>query len=232
MLASDLDSPDHCRMDTVSFIYVILAFLGGLLISQYVPAYARKKGENVATKEDIAAITEKIESVKATIDRQTRLLSTKQELLMNFFDEVTVLYYELLGANFGDFPMDEGKSLFEYQSQFNKSVAEITKAFQRLVIFLPSDSKLLDVCEKITKSVIASRKVLARRFDKIKVTLTEETGAYRSGDLAKIKEAAGKADEANSVFWNDMRPCDDAIKEHYLEFLSEMNSHVANEQIQ
>ena len=96
---------------------------------------------------------------------------------------------------------------------------------------MPNDSNLLDVCENITKSVIASRKVLARRFNKVKITLIRETGAYRSGDSARIQEAASKADEANSVFWNDMQPCVDAIKEQYFEFLSEMNSHIANEKI-
>jgi len=43
----------------------LLALAAGLLIGQFLPSYVRKKGENLATKEDIASITAKIEEVRA-----------------------------------------------------------------------------------------------------------------------------------------------------------------------
>jgi len=42
----------------------IFAFLSGLFIKDYFPTYFRKKAENLATKEDIADITQKVEEVK------------------------------------------------------------------------------------------------------------------------------------------------------------------------
>lgn len=50
----------------------------GLLINSYLPKYFGKKGENLATKEDISGITNKIETVKHDYARQ--LESTKAEL--------------------------------------------------------------------------------------------------------------------------------------------------------
>lgn len=47
--------------------FAILAgiFVGGLLLKGYLPGYAREKGKNLATKEDVEAITDKVESVKS-----------------------------------------------------------------------------------------------------------------------------------------------------------------------
>lgn len=44
-------------MTLVDILIGILAFLLGLLVREFVPSYFRKKGENLATKEDIAEIT-------------------------------------------------------------------------------------------------------------------------------------------------------------------------------
>lgn len=52
-------------MDLVLTIsYISVAFIAGLLVKSYLPSYAKKKGENLATREDIADITAKIETVK------------------------------------------------------------------------------------------------------------------------------------------------------------------------
>jgi hypothetical protein len=44
-------------MNLVSVLFMSMAFLLGLLIREFMPGYFRKKGENLATKEDIAEIT-------------------------------------------------------------------------------------------------------------------------------------------------------------------------------
>lgn len=50
-------------MDVQQISYVVLAFIVGLFANS-LRSYSKRKGENLATKEDIAAITTKIESVK------------------------------------------------------------------------------------------------------------------------------------------------------------------------
>lgn len=63
-------------MENLFFAFVGLLF--GLLINSFLPKYFGKKGENLATKEDISEITNKIETVKHDYARQ--LESTKAEL--------------------------------------------------------------------------------------------------------------------------------------------------------
>jgi len=44
-------------MTLVEILIVLLAFLVGMVVREFMPGYLRKKGENLATKEDIAELT-------------------------------------------------------------------------------------------------------------------------------------------------------------------------------
>lgn len=57
----------HLVADAVVLISI---FIAGLLIKTYLPGYIGEKAKNLATKEDIAGITKKIEQVKADYARQ------------------------------------------------------------------------------------------------------------------------------------------------------------------
>ncbi|MBK7846967.1 MAG: hypothetical protein IPJ73_06385 [Zoogloea sp.] len=58
--------------------WILLSLLFGLILGNFLPKYFSKKGENLATKEDISEITDKIESVKH--DYANDLESVKAEL--------------------------------------------------------------------------------------------------------------------------------------------------------
>ncbi|GLH45196.1 hypothetical protein RS3R6_38650 [Pseudomonas atacamensis] len=60
----------HLVADVVLFISI---FIVGLLIKTYLPGYIGEKAKNLATKEDIAGITDKIEQVKADYAKQLEL---------------------------------------------------------------------------------------------------------------------------------------------------------------
>lgn len=60
-----------------SFLVAVLSF-GGTLLGGYLSSYLKTKGEHLATKEDIAEITAKIESVKHDYAQQLEV--TKNEL--------------------------------------------------------------------------------------------------------------------------------------------------------
>lgn len=211
-----------------TFLLTGLFFLLGFIAKDYFPSYFRKKAENLATKEDIEAITEKIESVKANIslstDQEKQYLGLKQSFLLAFYDEVTDFFYETLAANFGDFPMDEGQSMYDYQVSFYKSVANILKAYQRLVIVLPGDSKLLNFANQITIHTIGTRNVMKSKFHKIKLSHVKESQAHSGEDISEIKIAASEADIANKDFWGEMKPFVESIKKDYQSFLTELNS--------
>ena len=65
-------------MPLENYILAFCGFVLGLLTNSFLTKYFGKKGENLATKEDISEITDKIETVKHDYARQ--LESTKAEL--------------------------------------------------------------------------------------------------------------------------------------------------------
>ena len=49
----------------MDYVSLVLVFCVGTLLGKYLPSYLSKKGENLATKEDIAEITREVERVKS-----------------------------------------------------------------------------------------------------------------------------------------------------------------------
>jgi hypothetical protein len=85
-----------------------VAVAGGvvfLLIKHYLPSYLSEKGKNLATKEDIEDITEKIESVKSQYSVLLEELRVKHQLRLAALDrrlqahqEAFTLWREVFGA--------------------------------------------------------------------------------------------------------------------------------------
>lgn len=134
-----------------------------------------------------------------------------------------------MAVNFGDFPMDEGKSLFDYQVAFYEPVAEITKSYQHLVVFITPGSQILHNAEQLTTAVISSRGILKNHFGGIKKTSFEEREAHLSDDPDRIENAVKNTDTANSAFWDEMKPTAEVFKEFYQTFISDLNAYVKPE---
>jgi hypothetical protein len=61
---------------TELLLIVAVTFLLNLFANRFLPAYITKKGENLATREDIEGITKKVEEIKAEFARNIELLKT------------------------------------------------------------------------------------------------------------------------------------------------------------
>jgi hypothetical protein len=59
------------------FLLTLIAFGVGLFIKDYFPSYFSKKGENLATKEDIEDITKKIEGIKSSYSIELEKIKTE-----------------------------------------------------------------------------------------------------------------------------------------------------------
>ena len=64
----------------LSGVTATLTILCGLLVKSYLPAYVKAKATNLATKEDIADITDSVERVRAAITQETALLEKRREV--------------------------------------------------------------------------------------------------------------------------------------------------------
>ncbi|MFO7972691.1 MAG: hypothetical protein R6U40_13215 [Desulfobacterales bacterium] len=148
------------------------------------------------------------------------------------------MMYEKFSANFGDFPFDEGRSLFEFQRSFKVVVSSMVKEYQRIVLYFEHQDPLRINAEKVLNAALKAESVFKKRFGQIKITFMEESAAFESDDRQRKEEAVAKSNEANKVYWDDMRPIvesfHDALR-HYLTFVnkflfndSEMDSRIPN----
>lgn len=68
----------------VGMLILLLLAAGALILlwRSYFPAYASEKGKNLATKEDIAAITQEVENVKSLYASQLKQLEHQNQILL------------------------------------------------------------------------------------------------------------------------------------------------------
>lgn len=228
-------------LDSFGVGVALTATVGFLIVKFFYPAYLKQKGKNLATKEDVEEITGKIESIKALYtkdieryksdihlsqDKKKKYSDRKIELFLEFYDHVTEFRYESLVVEFGNFPSDEGKALFEYNEKFNNSVVEIMKCYQRLVVYTPPGEQILYHAEQLTYSVLGAREVLGKRFFPLKIALIKEREAMVSGVREDIEETVKLSDKASSEFWGDMNPNIDCFTDYYQKFISDLNEFV------
>jgi hypothetical protein len=71
----------------LSIINIILIIVFLLIIKDYLPSYMKRKGENLATKEDIAEITHKIEEVKHQYSLIIEQFKSRNQLRMAALDK-------------------------------------------------------------------------------------------------------------------------------------------------
>jgi hypothetical protein len=74
---------DHAMIEATLLISILLAIgVGFLLWRSYLPSYASKKGENLATQEDIGAITKEVEEVKALFATELKAIEQQNALVL------------------------------------------------------------------------------------------------------------------------------------------------------
>lgn len=82
----------------LTIVNVVAIFILGLYIKSYFPAYMGKKGENLATKEDIAEITRKTEEVTSVFQREMAVFSHDLSFSNDYaFNRYSVLYAKIYG---------------------------------------------------------------------------------------------------------------------------------------
>ncbi|MDL2324636.1 hypothetical protein LJC61_05740 [Ruminococcaceae bacterium OttesenSCG-928-A16] len=82
-------------------VYILLclaSFLLGLFVKDFLPNYMKKKGENLATKQDIAEITQKTEEVKQQFQRDFTAFSNMLKFRNEYTSEQYINLYAKLYA--------------------------------------------------------------------------------------------------------------------------------------
>ena len=211
----------------ISAAVVIAVGVFGFLLRGYFGTYVSEKGKNLATREDIAQITAQIENVKASIQTLAQLKTDyeqqRRHWLLSFYDSSVEMLHEKFSVNFGDFPSDAGRSLFEFQQSFRGIVASMVKEYQRIVLYFDEEDPLVLNAEKTLRVVLEAYSVFKERFRQIRLTSMEEGAAFKSGDPQRIDEAVAKSNDANEVYWDQMRPIAESFRDALHQYLSFVN---------
>jgi hypothetical protein len=113
-----------------------LIFLAGLLAASFLPSYMKKKGENLATKEDIQELTQATKEIEARISigvwsQQQRWDVQKTTLLESFKELATAetCLYELVYTLRDTKDHSQGRA--ERREEANKKYADAVNNFRR-----------------------------------------------------------------------------------------------------
>ena len=71
---------------------LIITFILGFFFKSYFPSYFQEKGKNLATKEDIVEITNKIEGVKFDLTQQSELVVKKREVYDEMVKSLAIFF--------------------------------------------------------------------------------------------------------------------------------------------
>jgi hypothetical protein len=104
---------------------VVAGGLVFLLLRNYIPSYLAEKGKNLATREDVAAITREVERIRAEYTAIAEELRARHQLRLAALDkrlqthqEAFTLWRELFGATHTD---DVGKVVIKCQSWWEQN---------------------------------------------------------------------------------------------------------------
>ena len=115
----------------INFIaIVILIILIPFFIKVYLPSYFTEKGKNLATKEDIKEITDKIESVKTYYTKEIEAYKKQLELLEKR-QEISAQVIDLINR-YKEIPTTPGK-------ENDEILRNLEKDYFKLVPWIPSE---------------------------------------------------------------------------------------------
>ena len=133
---------------TIEIISIIVGILVLLLNS-----YIIKKAQNIATKEDIKDITEKIETVKSKLQIETKGIidfkAEQKQALLNFYDSFIYWYEVILDLNNTELDEDHLDDFKTYQNKITESYSKLIINEYRLQLYLANDDELLNLAHQI-----------------------------------------------------------------------------------
>jgi hypothetical protein len=174
----------------------VILIIGGLLLRSYLPSYFQQKGENLATKEDIKEITEKVEAVKAEYARQLELykdainlLEKRRELSAQVVDLIN-RYKELPPAG----AKQDEEQLRHFEQDYYKLVPWIPTDILKALNSLFSTSVPADARPDPKDVIVAVRRAI----------LKVDSGDFTGADIIHFVGFRKKPDEAQQHAWTSV----------------------------
>ncbi len=239
-------------MEIINLIIEIVTLLAiGLVfifIKIYLPSYLKEKGRNLATKEDIEEITDKIEKIRIQytseverlkaalqilIEHQTKLQEQKNVALLRFFEDCLTLLGEKLTIRFGDIPYrDLSESLYGYQVSMERLFNKIYIDYHRLLLYFSDSDQIIRTAGRFVQSAVEFRQIFKQHFSKFKLALIEERGAFISDDDATINKRVDETNKAAKEYYANIDPTVQIMRSEFGKYLSALNSYFRSQGIE
>ncbi len=204
-------------MDAV--IVVLDALLLGAVLS--LAYYFRQKGINLATKQDIGAITNVVENVKSSYAREIEKLRADLQLgakqrgeflqqqraaLFEFFEDSVLLLGDKLGRNPADM-LGGFEALAAHESSVRGLLAKLYLDNIRLCLYLdpeiPHELQLMRTAGAVTGKAEEVRRFFGRKYGKLKIAIIKSIEALQDGREA-ARAAAAEVEEPAKVYREGM----------------------------
>lgn len=125
-------------METISLILSIIAIVGVFYFFKfYFPSYFQEKGKNLAQKEDIAAITDEVEKVRAEYALQVEKVKS-----------------------------DLSKTIYVHKLQFEAEFQALKSIWEKLLALRNNTLALRPMLGKVAKSEDQGKRIKQERFEK------------------------------------------------------------------
>ncbi len=229
-------------MDYLVLVLKIISIAGifvlGLMAQRYLPAYVAQKGKNLATKEDIGEITRIVEGIRSqnatelelvrgalqqASQWQTSLAEVERNAIVDFFDECVELIFGKVQVNFGELPIDSGRSLVDYQTGVREQLVMILKKYHRLILYLKPGSEIASAAQKFVTGSIGFGAAFRKHFGRLKAALIEEGQKIDRGEYSA---AVSATDAAAKTYHSAIEPFTNAMSEALRDLMVAGNKHL------
>jgi hypothetical protein len=239
-----------CFLNTTLLIcngcILIIIFISHLFTRHYLSSYFNAKGHNLATKEDIEEITEKIEKIRIqynseveklkallqiTTANQTMINEKKNEVVIEFFNSNLNLLYGELNLSWGDIPPDRDREiLYEHMKSVDNIILKIYTDYYKLAIFFMDNEQILNTAWKLVNKAEQIRIIFKKHFTKRKIVFFDEGAAaklYFEKEITKevFHTYVEKTNLANTEYSKEMKPAREAMTSSFNEYLVTLSNY-------
>lgn len=226
------------------FLVLLLIAVGSLCMKNLFGPYTQEKAKNLATKEDIEAITKRIESVKleysklaeqirgavkVASDQVANMRDFQREAMLAFFDKALVLLFDKLQTRFGEMPVDGGKSLWEYQQATNQLFTDLYLAYHRLLVFSEPGASYLQAGAGLLMDSFLIANSFRAKFGAVKKALLQEDGAHGSNEPSNYRTAVEASNAAVRAFYDEIGPIRDKAMVSLSAYIKALNDYLRKE---
>ncbi|ASV77954.1 hypothetical protein M2T70_04765 [Elizabethkingia anophelis] len=194
-------------MNLSILILQIIGIILSLILCFGIPAYLKKKGENLATQEDIGKITEEVKKVESMFSVKTSgeidYLALKRKVILEFYGSLNSLE-SIVMSSFSKYSDNWQFENNELVKQCNNSYNNYKIKEGEVLLFL-KDNEFLDILIAIGRHLINASNLFETHCIKVKHTLnnneTNEDQKFKimSSLKADFNEKRGEEIDALSI---------------------------------